>query len=197
MKQIIIPVAAVLAILLAAAGAAFALTGGSDDEPGSGGAELARCTADAPDCEDTPSEEGSNGDALGVCVEGVPDCVDTVVNPGGDEPGPDEPVSGDPNSGPTSSDGVAPNECSLTHNIDRCQEQAIAIVTEDLVARTGAEPVLVAAEYTDWPDTSLGNAQPGMFYAQVITPGYKIILEAGGAKYEYHTDLARNFTMLD
>jgi hypothetical protein len=197
MKQIVVPATAAVAILLAAAGAAFALTGGSDDEPGSGGAELARCTADAPNCDDTPGEGGSDGGALGVCVEGVPDCVDTVVNPGGDEPSPDEPVSSDPNSGPTSGDGIDPNECSLTHNIDRCQEQAVALVTEDLVVRTGAEPILVSAESVEWPDTSLGNPQPGMFYAQVITPGFKIILEAGGAQYEYHTDLAGNFTLLD
>jgi hypothetical protein len=195
MKQIIIPVTAVLAILLAAAGAAFALTGGSDIGGQSGGAdELARCAEGTTDCSDpntvTDGEGGqATGDPFAICVEGTVDCNDTPTSPG-------EPTAIDPNA-PTSGDGVDPNECSLTHNIAVCQDKAVALVTEDLVARTGAEPVLVAAEYTDWPDTSLGNAQPGMFYAQVITPGFKIILEAGGAQYEYHTDLAGNFTLLD
>jgi len=42
-----------------------------------------------------------------------------------------------------------------------------------------------------WSDTSLGCPRPGMFYAQVITPGYLITLEVKGEKYEYHTDLER------
>ncbi|MEO6197803.1 MAG: hypothetical protein ABIP58_06805, partial [Dehalococcoidia bacterium] len=100
-------------------------------------------------------------------------------------------ITSDPNSG----NGIDPSECSAVH--DACQEQAVALVTEDLVARIGAEPILVSAEYSDWPDTSLGNPQGEMFYAQVITPGYKIILEAGGSQYEYHTDLAGNFTLMD
>jgi hypothetical protein len=28
-------------------------------------------------------------------------------------------------------------------------------------------------------------------YAQVITPGYRVVLEAGGQRYEYHTDTGR------
>lgn len=41
----------------------------------------------------------------------------------------------------------------------------------------------------EWPDASLGCPQPGMMYAQVITPGYKIVFEVGGFDYTYHTDL--------
>lgn len=40
----------------------------------------------------------------------------------------------------------------------------------------------------DWPDTSLGCPEPGCMYAQVITPGYKIILSDGSTDYEYHAD---------
>jgi hypothetical protein len=40
----------------------------------------------------------------------------------------------------------------------------------------------------DWPNTSLGCPQPGMFYAQVIVPGYRIVLAAGGQTAEYHAD---------
>lgn len=38
-----------------------------------------------------------------------------------------------------------------------------------------------------WPDSSIGCPQPGQMYLQVITPGYQIILEAGGRQYDYHT----------
>ncbi|MFQ6001453.1 MAG: hypothetical protein ACE5LG_07255 [Anaerolineae bacterium] len=64
----------------------------------------------------------------------------------------------------------------------------------DLARRLGVrveEVTLVSAEAVEWPDASLGNPQPGMVYAQVITPGYKIILSAGGQEYEYHSDQER------
>ena len=40
----------------------------------------------------------------------------------------------------------------------------------------------------EWSDASLGCPQPGMAYAQVITPGFRIALEAQGQLYQYHTD---------
>ncbi|MBP6962780.1 MAG: hypothetical protein KBC96_00065 [Armatimonadetes bacterium] len=36
-----------------------------------------------------------------------------------------------------------------------------------------------------WPDASLGIPEPGKMYAQVLTPGYRIILEARGVHYLY------------
>lgn len=41
-------------------------------------------------------------------------------------------------------------------------------------------------EAEDFPDASLGVPEPGKSYAQVITPGYVILLEAEGETYEYH-----------
>ena len=49
----------------------------------------------------------------------------------------------------------------------------------------------MSAEAVEWPDASLGNPQPGMVYAQVVTPGYKIILSARGQQYEYHSEHER------
>ncbi|HYR20975.1 MAG TPA: hypothetical protein VEQ15_15870, partial [Myxococcales bacterium] len=42
-----------------------------------------------------------------------------------------------------------------------------------------------------WPDTSLGCPKPGMSYAQVVTRGFLIELEAAGKSYRYHSDLER------
>lgn len=50
---------------------------------------------------------------------------------------------------------------------------------------------LVKQEAVEWPDTSLGYPEKGMVYAQVITPGFKIILKAGDKSYEYHSDYKR------
>ena len=48
----------------------------------------------------------------------------------------------------------------------------------------------LSSEPVEWPDASLGCPQPGMMYAQVVTPGYLFLLEAAGEQYEVHTDLA-------
>jgi hypothetical protein len=61
---------------------------------------------------------------------------------------------------------------------------------DDLAKRLGITKSairLVLIEAVQWPDASLGCPQPGMMYAQVITPGYRIVLEVNGKQYEYHT----------
>jgi hypothetical protein len=47
---------------------------------------------------------------------------------------------------------------------------------------------VVRIEVREWSDTSLGCPQPGQMYAQVITPGYLIIISGRGRQLEYHTD---------
>ncbi len=77
-------------------------------------------------------------------------------------------------------------------------EQVVAAVRADAARRSGlrADQVrVVKVEEVDWPDTSLGCPEPGKFYAQVITPGYKITVRAGDTDYEYHTDRAGRFVL--
>lgn len=47
---------------------------------------------------------------------------------------------------------------------------------------------IIAAEAVDWPDACLGIYLPDEGCAQVLTPGFKVVLEANGIQYEYHTD---------
>jgi hypothetical protein len=47
---------------------------------------------------------------------------------------------------------------------------------------------VISVEATDWPDPSLGCPKAGLMYPQMITPGYRIILDAQGTTYEFHTD---------
>ena len=47
---------------------------------------------------------------------------------------------------------------------------------------------LFNANAVEWPDASLGCPQVDVTYAQVITPGYQIQLEANGQVYTFHTD---------
>jgi hypothetical protein len=70
----------------------------------------------------------------------------------------------------------------------------VDIAKKDLSERlniTVSDISLVKEEAVEWPDTSLGYPEKGMMYAQVITPGFKIILKAGEKLYEYHSDYKR------
>jgi len=58
------------------------------------------------------------------------------------------------------------------------------------LSRPEAAIALGRVEPVEWRDASLGCPRPGMVYAQVITPGFRIILLADGIAYEYHSDLA-------
>lgn len=44
----------------------------------------------------------------------------------------------------------------------------------------------VTVEEVTWPDRSLGCPQKDMQYAQVLTPGIRIVLAHDGAEYAYH-----------
>jgi hypothetical protein len=73
-------------------------------------------------------------------------------------------------------------------------KEAVRLARENLAQKLGLSPEairLVSVEAVEWRDTSLGCPQPGMMYAQVITPGFRVVLEAGGKKYDYHTDRGR------
>jgi hypothetical protein len=74
--------------------------------------------------------------------------------------------------------------------------QLVLQARADLARRLGlsAESFqLKRAEAVEWPDTSLGCPRPGLMYAQVITPGYLIVLGANNREYEYHSDSRRVF----
>jgi hypothetical protein len=68
---------------------------------------------------------------------------------------------------------------------ERLADRAIA----DLVDRLGVDAGQIVVERvtpTDFSDASLGVPEPGVIYAQVVTPGYVILLKANETVYEYH-----------
>ena len=61
----------------------------------------------------------------------------------------------------------------------------------DLAGRRGIPISSITLSHihaVDWPDASLGCPETSRAYAQVIIPGYRIVLSDGVATYEYHTD---------
>ncbi|MHB0988717.1 MAG: hypothetical protein ACYC3P_08655 [Bellilinea sp.] len=62
-------------------------------------------------------------------------------------------------------------------------QQALA----DLLTVDPTSITVVSVDAVDWPDACLGVPTPGAC-AQVITPGYRIILSVSGQSYEFHTN---------
>jgi hypothetical protein len=76
----------------------------------------------------------------------------------------------------------------MTVNVSSAVE-AEAYAKKDLAARlaipAGNIKVMECGEAT-WPDASLGMPEPGQMYAQMLTEGFIVVLEAAGKTYEYH-----------
>ncbi|MCY4114549.1 MAG: hypothetical protein OXG33_11530 [Chloroflexi bacterium] len=47
---------------------------------------------------------------------------------------------------------------------------------------------LTSSEAVDWSDASLGCPKEGFGYAQVITPGYKLVFNLAGASHAVHSN---------
>ncbi len=78
----------------------------------------------------------------------------------------------------------APTEIPV--DLTPAQLAAINALADALGARVD-EIKVVSTEAVEWPDSCLGISRPNIRCAHVITPGYKIVLEANSEQYEYHT----------
>lgn len=67
------------------------------------------------------------------------------------------------------------------------KEAARALLAEELGV-DGASLKLASAEAVTWSDASLGCPQPDHGYAQVITPGYRLVFMLGRDAHAVHTD---------
>ena len=128
-------------------------------------------------CGDDEAEETAptNDVSAGICAEGAADCDDTP----------------DGNNQPDPNDGIPASTAATCTDAASCRERATEIAHRDLASALGVQVdavIVVSIEAVDWPDACLGAAKAGTVCAQVITPGFKIVLESDGKEYEYHTD---------
>ena len=80
---------------------------------------------------------------------------------------------------------------SLPTPADAGLQNLIEMIKTDLANRQAvAVDQIVLAEITEveWSDSSLDCPEPGMEYLQVITPGYRIVLQVNNQVYEYHSN---------
>lgn len=90
----------------------------------------------------------------------------------------------------TDQDGVNVRQELTIANLPEAAVKARQALAEKLNLAHELLISVLAAEPVDWGDSCLGIDTPGINCLQVITPGYRVVLEAGGQRYEYHTDAA-------
>lgn len=73
-----------------------------------------------------------------------------------------------------------------------------------IVAAVAEERGLAVADVTiteivamRWADASLGCPEPGMLYAQVITDGFQIVIDAAGHRHDYRVTRSGGFRRCD
>lgn len=107
-------------------------------------------------------------------------------------PTPGDPGSPAPTTGPTPSgwpsgrpplQTMPPLPSGTPAAVPDRQWQAIL---DDLASRgVTASPTVVSAEAVTWPDSSLGCPSPGVMYTQALVEGLRVMVEAGGKRFDY------------
>jgi hypothetical protein len=85
-----------------------------------------------------------------------------------------------------------PSPVSVTSPSPGTQGQpAVDAALRDAAAHLGVSLTDLKVQQVDareWSDAALGCPRPGLMYAQVLTPGYFVVISGGGKTLEYHTD---------
>lgn len=93
---------------------------------------------------------------------------------------------------------VAPTAATTSAPPEPAATDLTELARADLAGRLNLplEAILVhSVEPVDWPDAGLGCPQAGDLVAPVITPGFRILLEAEGISYVYHSDLGERLVL--
>lgn len=105
-----------------------------------------------------------------------------------------------PQASPTTAPQPAPSATgSGSGGKDINTSAAVTAAQAKLAQQLGVERSaikLVKSEKVQWPDGCLGVKQPGIMCTMMVTPGYRVILEAAGQSYEFHTDLTGDTVLL-
>lgn len=90
----------------------------------------------------------------------------------------------------------APSSTAITQGSGEVPPQVLAIFQDDLARRALVKHdaiTVVSATEQQWSDGALGCPQPGQMYTQMLVPGYRVVMQAAGNRYAYHSDRRGNF----
>lgn len=82
---------------------------------------------------------------------------------------------------------LSPTAVLLPMQAQPVYQEALLFISREL----GVPPTdirLVSVREVEWNDSSMGCPQPSVAYTQIIVPGYRFEVEAGGKTYQLHTD---------
>ncbi|HRN70958.1 MAG TPA: hypothetical protein PLS49_07305 [Candidatus Woesebacteria bacterium] len=82
-------------------------------------------------------------------------------------------------------DNFNPNYGNLTEDQIQIADMAIGKLLNSVEGITPAMVIVKDVSAQDFNDASLGCPKPEEMYAQVITPGYQVLLEVQGTEYDY------------
>ena len=95
-------------------------------------------------------------------------------------------------------EGPIIEELTQTHipvDLTPAQRAALTALSKQL-SLPASKITLISTEAVTWPDGCLGIVRMGVMCTQAEVPGFKIILEADGQKYEFHTNQDGSIVML-
>lgn len=79
------------------------------------------------------------------------------------------------------------SQADLPANLQEVANQAISELAKELSIPSD-QILLIIAQSVVWSDSSLGCPQPDMFYSQVLTEGYRVVLSVNDNPYYYHAN---------
>ncbi|MBK9927764.1 MAG: hypothetical protein IPP66_21030 [Anaerolineales bacterium] len=80
-----------------------------------------------------------------------------------------------------------PTPTPIPVDLTPAQQAAVSALSETL-SLPADQITLISTEAVTWPDGCLGVQRMGMMCSQALVEGFKIILEADGKQYEFHTN---------
>lgn len=92
---------------------------------------------------------------------------------------------------PDTPEAIRPSSTQEGQVTQEIPQSILDSVLRDTEMRTGTpiENITVQqVEFVNWNDSSLGCPRPNRAYSQVITPGYRVELQAQDTSYIYHTN---------
>ncbi len=92
-----------------------------------------------------------------------------------------------PNSPIVLTPAATANAEPLPAEITPAEQMAIQALSANLGV-SGEAIKVVQSEAVDWPDGCLGIRTAGVMCTQMIVPGFRVVLEAQGQQFEYHTN---------
>ena len=82
---------------------------------------------------------------------------------------------------------VVEQATQINVDLTPAQQAAISAVIQNLGV-VADQVKVVSTEAVDWPDSCLGIVTEGIACTQVVTPGFRVILDVAGKQVEYHTN---------